>query len=401
MPLLIVSGMAIAVFLLSLMLSKKNKLAADKFLIGYLIFFVVSQGYFYLESTGAFSDRPWMLLGRGSFLLAGPLFFYYMHVLTTSKRLPLTITVLTLLPFTAYVLTFLYYNAFVFYQNETEIIHGVMYINGAVSVPWAIFVVLFLVTDPFYLLWFYMLLRDYKKRTSQALSNTERVNLDWLNKVFGLWLVIDLVLLPVGIFTVGHGGTWQVLQSVLLQAGYVAFIFMLGYYGFRQTAVFSDAPDVASGKLDTTDESADAAYARSGLDQQQATDHHTRLLVLMRERKPYLDGELSARALADQLHISVNHLSQVLNQLQKQNFFDFVNTYRVDEVKAKMADPAFSHFTLLAMALESGFNSKTAFNAAFKKFTGLTPSRYHSVLKNAKKEQPSQQSGSDVTARTL
>ena len=71
----IIAGIAVGAFLLSLMLSKKLKTVADKFLILYLSFFILSQGYFYLEADGMFQHTPWMLAGRGFYLLAGPLFF--------------------------------------------------------------------------------------------------------------------------------------------------------------------------------------------------------------------------------------------------------------------------------------------------------------------------------------
>ena len=100
----------------------------------------------------------------------------------------------------------------------------------------------------------------------------------------------------------------------------------------------------------------------------------------MTDQKPYLDGELTAGALSQALGISINHLSQVLNQEQHQNFFDFINSYRVKEVIEKMKDPGNRHLTLLALALDSGFNSKTSFNTVFKKVTHQTPSQFYKML---------------------
>jgi len=101
----------------------------------------------------------------------------------------------------------------------------------------------------------------------------------------------------------------------------------------------------------------------------------------MQEKKPYLNGELTAGELSKLLGISVNHLSQVLNKEQKQNFFDFINSYRIKDVLLKMEDPSNAHLTLLALALDSGFNSKTSFNTIFKKVTNQTPSQYYKSLK--------------------
>ena len=76
-----------------------------------------------------------------------------------------------------------------------------------------------------------------------------------------------------------------------------------------------------------------------------------------------------------------NHTSQIINENLNKNFFDFVNDYRINEVKKCLSDSKFSHYTLLAIAYECGFNSKSSFNSLFKIKTGLTPSEYQKKLK--------------------
>jgi AraC-like DNA-binding protein len=80
--------------------------------------------------------------------------------------------------------------------------------------------------------------------------------------------------------------------------------------------------------------------------------------------------------MVDDLNISRQKLSQVINQGQQKNFYRLINEFRIDQVKSKMADSNFAHYTLLGIALECGFNSKTSFNRIFKEITGLTPSEY-------------------------
>jgi AraC-like DNA-binding protein len=84
--------------------------------------------------------------------------------------------------------------------------------------------------------------------------------------------------------------------------------------------------------------------------------------------------------LAKNVSISTNHLSQLLNQELGQNFFDFINWYRVQEAQRRLADSQCKHLTLLAIAYETGFSNKTSFNRVFKKHTGMTPSQF--VKKN-------------------
>jgi len=83
---------------------------------------------------------------------------------------------------------------------------------------------------------------------------------------------------------------------------------------------------------------------------------------------------------ATALQISTNHLSQVINENLDKNFFDFVNGYRVEMVKQKMKDPSNKNYTLLSLAYDCGFNSKSSFNAIFKKYTGSTPSQYLNTI---------------------
>ena len=371
---LIISGVAISIFLLSLLLGKKKKLEADKFLIIYLVFFVISQTYFYLESFDFLQHSPWMLLGKGLYLLGGPMFFYYVYSLTTSKTISTALFFLTGLPFLSYTFHFLYLYFTGFHENEMEIRNGVLYVNEQLPVTWSFFTLLFLLSDPFYLIWFYWLLRKYKQRTLQSLSNTERINLSWLNCLFYVWGVSAIVLFPLTLLSLSGNWIPYSFIAVLLQIDYVIFIFIVGYFGFKQAVVFTDIEfDAAPLKLDEKY----LPYERSGLSEDQAIVHHHKLLMVMKEQKPYLNGELTAQELSVQLGISPNHLSQVLNQQQEQNFFDFINSYRLEEVKQKMQDQQYRKYTLLAIALESGFNSKTSFNTLFKKATGYTPSQYY------------------------
>nr|WP_230688441.1 helix-turn-helix domain-containing protein [Hymenobacter jeongseonensis] len=96
----------------------------------------------------------------------------------------------------------------------------------------------------------------------------------------------------------------------------------------------------------------------------------------MQQHKPYLNPNLTIHELATGLKLPPHVLSKVINEGFEKNFFDFINSYRVEEFKAVMATPRAQHYSLLGVALEVGFNSKTAFNRAFKKQTDQTPRQY-------------------------
>jgi AraC-like DNA-binding protein len=99
-----------------------------------------------------------------------------------------------------------------------------------------------------------------------------------------------------------------------------------------------------------------------------------KLLHLMAGERPWLEPELTLTELAQRLRTHPALLSKVINAGCGQNFNDFVNTYRVQEAQRKLADPRFGHYSLVGVALESGFNSKSTFNRVFKKLLGQAPS---------------------------
>ena len=107
-------------------------------------------------------------------------------------------------------------------------------------------------------------------------------------------------------------------------------------------------------------------------------DHYRKLLALMTEKKYYQNPDFNMSMLSEEISLSKGYLSQIINKKEGKNFFDFINGYRVEEVKQKMADPNFDHYNILSLALDAGFKSKSTFNAVFKKMTGMTPSQFRS-----------------------
>ncbi|HEX9935022.1 MAG TPA: helix-turn-helix domain-containing protein [bacterium] len=107
-----------------------------------------------------------------------------------------------------------------------------------------------------------------------------------------------------------------------------------------------------------------------------AMKYHQRLLAAMESQKPYRNPDLSMGDLAHSLAIPVKHLSYLINNTLHVNFYDFINQYRIEESKLFLADGAGEEKTILAIAYGVGFNSKSTFNMAFKKQTGMTPSAF-------------------------
>lgn len=154
---------------------------------------------------------------------------------------------------------------------------------------------------------------------------------------------------------------------------YIAAVASLGYY-VVSFWVIRDSQNLSVKSL--VPEAEKKKYEKSSLDNEQIPQLVQRITRYMTEQKPYLNGSLTLSELADALKLSTHHLSQILNEQLGKNFADFVNEYRVDELKQKLQDASLNHLKIEELAFDSGFNSKSVFNTAFKKSTGLTPSQF-------------------------
>lgn len=107
--------------------------------------------------------------------------------------------------------------------------------------------------------------------------------------------------------------------------------------------------------------------------------YYKELLYWFEKQKPYLNPYLNLLSVSEYLNISSGYLSQIVNKLTGTNFSEFINVYRLNVAKGMLTSPSFSNYTIIAIGLESGFNSKSAFYTAFKKNTGITPSEYRQI----------------------
>jgi AraC-like DNA-binding protein len=185
--------------------------------------------------------------------------------------------------------------------------------------------------------------------------------------------------------------------ALLGNLAFCIFIFLIGYFGVKQESIFifsegresSIIPDdniqvtssesvsnTLMAEKNVSDRTINDKYKNSGLNKQKSLELFATLQDFMRNKKPYQDTELTLFMLAKQLGIHPNHLSPIINQHHNQNFFDYVNEYRVNDVKDALLSNKYDSHSLLGVAFECGFNSKASFNRAFKKFTGLTPSEF-------------------------
>ena len=150
------------------------------------------------------------------------------------------------------------------------------------------------------------------------------------------------------------------------------FIIIFGFFSLRQPVIFREPERQHGGGEDQSEKK----YEKSGLKSSDADRYLLQLKDFMETEKPYLDPDLTIIDLSERLKIPRHHLTQVINERMDKNFYLFVNEYRIREAREIMTDPEFSGHTILRIAYESGFNSKSVFNSIFKKITSHTPTEY-------------------------
>ncbi len=117
-------------------------------------------------------------------------------------------------------------------------------------------------------------------------------------------------------------------------------------------------------------------YKNSGLSPFEGTRIYHALLDLVKNKKIYLDPDLSLKMTSDMLATNTKYLSQTVNQHTGKNFQQFINLHRIEAVKEKINDPQFRHLTLYGIAHHCGFKNKSTFYKVFKEVTGLTPKAF-------------------------
>jgi AraC-like DNA-binding protein len=353
-----VAGIGLAVFIEFLLISKKNKSASDKIMTLWMFLALVHLFLSYVYMTEDIYSFPFLLgIELPLPLLHGVFLYFYVSSLT--KQFPEKRKVL-ILHFVPASVMYLYLITFIILPADQKIQvyrnHGAGYELFNILRWYAI-----ALSGIFYVTWSAVLLKKHRNNIRDQFSDLEKVNLQWLQ-----------------ILTFGLGGIWFLViffrNEMLVMAGMVIFIFLIGFFGVRQADIFTPNQLPADGNEQKK------KYPKSGLTEEVSGELHQELKRLMTEDDLYKKSELSINDLSSKLGVHPNYLSQIINQKEKKNFYDFVNTYRIEEFKRLIAIPKNQQFTLLSLAYDCGFSSKSSFNRYFKRATGQTPSQYSTTL---------------------
>ena len=365
-----------AFFFLGLLLRKQPKTVHDKILQFWLIYLGVSTALYGL-TMNLFAEMPLLTTGViSTFLLHGPFMYLYVSYLTSDNKPFGWKKLLHFAPFVLFLLYLVVSSQFPEYAKGISVDHSL-----DLPSPPILFVVFLIATALSGPLYFVLAFRKYKslKKYTEDFSAKD-INMEWLGKLITIFGVVWTTFIVIAVVHhVFHFFSMMFCTNGLFLS-LSAFVILIGYYGLNQREVFINfMPSVSNGESRSQKKEV-VKTINTDTKNNELEEDFRQLVSFMEAERPYLDPELTLPKLAKGLDIPAHHLSQIINEVHKDNFFDFINQYRVEEVKSKMQDEKFENYSLLAIAFDSGFNSKSAFNRVFKKITSMTPSQYKTSL---------------------
>lgn len=360
-----IAGISISLFIVALLINKKDKALSDKYLMSWMLLNAIHLTIQYSSVTGYMDNYPFLYGILAPLpLLHGVFLYFYVASVTDqipSKPWAIGIHFVPAILFNIYlVLNFFFLSS----EDQLKVLEN----KGAGhEVFMTALVVGVMISGVMYVLWSIFLLRKHRKNILDQFSELEKVNLRWLRfLIYGLGILWGIIIFS--------------QKEEYIFTGVVIFVILMGFFGIQQIDIFKKRDINRSGKVHGTKQFDEKRkYAKSGLNHVTSSKLYEELIQLIEDKAIYKLQGLSIGDLATMLDTHPNYLSQVINERTGKPFYDFINTYRVEALKTLMDDPQSAQFTLLSLAYDCGFNSKSSFNRYFKKVTGYTPSQYQNA----------------------
>ncbi|MBC2838694.1 AraC family transcriptional regulator [Robiginitalea sp. SC105] len=328
-----------------------------------LAFFFLSLAFglldYYLLSSGFYAFRPELALFLNSLVIFhAPLLLLYTQSLTRRDFRLRPVHLLHALPF-ALVMAML---AVFYYSQPPETQQQVLAdVQKGEDLSTILVSVFGLIYEISYLVAIKLQLRRYRETILEHFSNIDKINLNWLNFLVNVFIISVLASALANILR--HSQLVPMDQGAIL-VGLVGLLFFINsvlFKGLHQNEIFLGAEEIRH-------ESVASPEATHSLLE--------RLRSHLASGKPYLDPHLTLKDLAAQLGMPSRQLSTLINAELGKSFFDLINGYRIEEAKRILRESSDPKLTILEVMYEVGFNSKSSFNTAFKKYTGSTPSAF-------------------------
>jgi AraC-like DNA-binding protein len=238
------------------------------------------------------------------------------------------------------------------------------------------------------LTYFFLSLRtlsSYQRSIHQLFSETSRINLEWVRWLINGFLILLFIKIVNYVWMLQAPAHFDLLM-LILTAVVTPYIYLATFKGVTQPTLWQLQPGVGKEKIqeeirevqaiESHKDQDDGSNPKPGLSKEKMDAIVARTVGLMEQEKLYQETELTLQNLADKLQVPSYQVSQAINDGLKKNFYDLVNSYRVEEAKRLLLDPRNRNYKILSVGFDAGFNSKTTFNTVFKKFTGVSPSDF-------------------------
>lgn len=215
----------------------------------------------------------------------------------------------------------------------------------------------------------YLKIRKHQKKILAFASSTVEIDLSWLDHIILSILMLSIIVTFYNIFFT------SLPLNVFINFFLLVIIFFIAYNSSKQKEIFPLNENQLKEIVSIEEEQSDD-LKRKLISDIELVKFKSRLSELMNDQKPFLDSELNLIKLADLSSITPHQLSYIINAGFNENFFQYINTYRVKKAKELLLNEEMNKLSILGIAFESGFNSKTSFNTTFKKITGQTPTEF-------------------------
>lgn len=368
-------GIFIAIFLSLLLLIKKNKSHADKILVIWLIFISLNQILRYFTKSGYFFEHAhWLGVELTLPILHGVLLYFYVVEITGRPIRKKSIILLHLAPTIIIALL-----AIPFYQltGEEKIF---VYQNEAQGFEWYILIqsAVIAISGLGYSIWSLIIINKHQKKIKDRFSNTDKKELQWLKYLS----IGNGIIFALSIF----------FSNEIIYTAVVSLVLFIGFFGINQLNIFYSNIDVSNedsvqGNFQISERQVPEntvnkeKYAKSGLNEIMASKIYSDLKKVMTTNSLYKNEDLTLVELSKQLKVHPNHLSQVINVMEGKNFYNYINSLRIDEFIKIASLPKNKRYTMISLAYDCGFSAKSTFNKHFKLNTGKTPTEFFNTSK--------------------
>lgn len=366
-------GIFIAIFLVLLLLIKKNKSRADKILLIWLLLIALHQFLNYILFTGQAYNYPhWLGVQFSMPILHGVLLYFYVMEITGNKLNNRWTVLLHLVPTLSLILLAI---PFYILSGEQKIN---VFQNEGTGYEWYMIYsnLLIPVSGLIYSVWSLILIKKHQKSIQDRFSNTDKKELQWLRYL-----------------SIGYAIIWVLsifFESEIIFTAVVVLVLFIGFFGINQLNIFVNQ-GLKSERITITKDVKNSEfkpkipsrrYAKSGLNKELAIQIYSKLNAFMIDDTLYKNDNLTLTELAKCIDVHPNHLSQVINEKEEKNFYNYINSLRIKAFIKLASLPENKKYTMISLAYDCGFSTKSTFNKHFKLHTGKTPTEFFSTTSN-------------------